>query len=504
MHLLQHTRRYHSPPAITGTLAYKRAQLNLQIQAQSQLPRLTVDGANFDNVWLKKWLGSFLRGDGVQDVMVQRQCEVMYRQFQQLECILTNRNVLLKWRLQHYVTGVLATALHNVGGWLLDPKTQRKLNGINSRLLARVTGRTVRSEAGEPTLCAVQWARVRRARWLGHILREDDLSLVKAAVIQSHQRGVVGTLIDEAPPFRSIAHLEAMASKKDGWWEQWCKSLDRTVCPTKYPGLARSSIRRSLRRGGRRPYDPVRPTVIVPPPTAHPEAAAAVVPSQDATLAQRWDAIFAEAEAEVAGRPIYDRDQPTVFWTDGSCRDNGMPFATAGWGVCVHNSDTLGEFYGALPGVLQTNNRAELAAVEAALQLAWNSQHRVCIIRADCNLACQAIDNVDEEWSWRHALGFSGWMRRWERNGWRTARGRRVSHTDIWQRILRWLRLFRDSPEREVSVTHVKAHVGVFGNERADELAKAGADLRFKLTERQTSAGWFQDALSDYWTNRRP
>ena len=172
--------------------------------------------------------------------------------------------------------------------------------------------------------------------------------------------------------------------------------------------------------------------------------------------------------------------------------------------MCVHNSDTLGEYYGALPGVLQTNNRAELAAVEAALQLAWNSHHRVCIIRSDCNLACQAIDNVDEEWSWRHALGFSGWMRRWERNGWRTARGRRVSHTDIWQRILRWLRLFRDSPEREVSVTHVKAHVGVFGNERADELAKAGADLRFKLTERQTSAGWFQDALSDYWTNRRP
>ena len=84
------------------------------------------------------------------------------------------------------------------------------------------------------------------------------------------------------------------------------------------------------------------------------------------------------------------------------------------------------------------------------------------------------------------------------------ARGRRVSHADIWQRILRWLRLFRDSPEREVSVTHVKAHVGVFGNERADELAKAGADLRFKLTERQTPAGWFQDSLSDYWTNRRP
>ena len=55
-----------------------------------------------------------------------------------------------------------------------------------------------------------------------------------------------------------------------------------------------------------------------------------------------------------------------------------------------------------------------------------------------------------------------------------------------------------------MTVTHVRAHVGVFGNERADELAKAGADLRYKLMVQQTPAGWFQDALSDYWMNRRP
>ena len=142
--------------------------------------------------------------------------------------------------------------------------------------------------------------------------------------------------------------------------------------------------------------------------------------------------------------------------------------------------------------------------MEAALQLAWNSNHRECIVRADCNLACQAIDNTDADWAWRHALGVSGWMRRWERNGWRTVKGRRVSHTDIWKRILKWLRLFRDSPDRSMKVTHVKAHVGVWGNERADELAKMGAELRYKLTEAQTSPGWFQDALSDYWMNRRP
>ena len=132
---------------------------------------------------------------------------------------------------------VLGTALHNVGGWLLDPRTQRKLNGLNSRLLSQMTGRSARDEARQPTLCAVQWARFHRAKWLGHIMREDELSLVKAAVISSYGRGVEGTLMDEAPPHRSIPHLCALASKADGFWEGWCAQLDLTICPDKYEGL---------------------------------------------------------------------------------------------------------------------------------------------------------------------------------------------------------------------------------------------------------------------------
>ena len=76
-----------------------------------------------------------------------------------------------------------------------------------------------------------------------------------------------------------------------------------------------------------------------------------------------------------------------------------------------------------------------------------------------------------------------------------------MSHADIWKRILRWLRLFRDSPDRKLTVTHVRAHVGVFGNERADKLAKKGVELRYKLIVVQTSVGWYQDALSDYSTD---
>ena len=66
---------------------------------------------------------------------------------------------------------------------------------------------------------------------------------------------------------------------------------------------------------------------------------------------------------------------------------------------------------------------------------------------------------------------------------WRTASGGRVRHTDIWRRILRWMRLFERSPTRSVVVRHVNTHSDTHGNERTDKLAKEGAKLRFKLME---------------------
>ena len=50
---------------------------------------------------------------------------------------------------------------------------------------------------------------------------------------------------------------------------------------------------------------------------------------------------------------------------------------------------------------------------------------------------------------------------------------------------------------------HVKAHDGEKGNERADELAKEGSQLRFKLMELAAPEGWFQRALGEYWGNRK-
>ena len=397
---------------------------------------------------------------------------------------------------------MLTTALHNVGAWLLDPRTQRKLNGVNSRLLSKITGRKIWDEAKEPTICAVQWARAKRVRWLGHILREEELSLVKTAVLASYNRGVQGTLIDEAPPHRSIQHLCALASKGDNFWENWCKQLERTVQPKKYGGLANPNVRRALRSGQRGPYDPVAPTFATPPPTCLTDGMAFAPREPAPTVHQRVRDLVEEALAEVRGQAHYDPGAPVDIYTDGSCLDNGLPWAAAGWGVHVVNSDKLGDYYGALSGSAQSNNRAELAAVEVALQLAWASDHMWVRIFTDSKLACMGIRNEEGRWAWRKALGVNGWLDRWERQQWRTTSGKRVSHADIWRKILFWLRRFDNEPRRILYVTHVKAHTGVVGNEKADKLASKGSKLRHDLLIKAATPGWFKYALEHYWENR--
>ena len=97
--------------------------------------------------------------------------------------------------------------------------------------------------------------------------------------------------------------------------------------------------------------------------------------------------IVLRALEEVRVRAVVDTNKPTDLYTDGSCLDLGKPWAAAGWGVHVWNSDRLGDYYGALPGTIQTNSRSELMAIEAALQLTWTSLHNHFRVFTDCEYA---------------------------------------------------------------------------------------------------------------------
>jgi ribonuclease HI len=134
---------------------------------------------------------------------------------------------------------------------------------------------------------------------------------------------------------------------------------------------------------------------------------------------------------------------------DGAVSGNPGP---GGWGVVLVKGGHRRELSGGEPHT--TNNRMELRAVIEGL----NALKRPCRVRVQCD-STYVVDAHRK-----------GWLRNWQRNGWRTAARKPVENQDLWQDLL------AAEARHEISWELVKGHAGHELNERADELAVAARD----------------------------
>uniref|UniRef100_A0A0N5ANA2 ribonuclease H n=1 Tax=Syphacia muris TaxID=451379 RepID=A0A0N5ANA2_9BILA len=149
-------------------------------------------------------------------------------------------------------------------------------------------------------------------------------------------------------------------------------------------------------------------------------------------------------------------DGVPVVYTDGSCMSNGMKGrCKAGFGVFWgdNHPDNLSEPLHEGP---PTNNRAELTAVIRALQQAEKKGYKRLVVKTDSNLLIQSM-NV--------------WIHSWRKNNWKTSTGSDVKNKDLLVELDMMLK------KVQVCFDHIRGHVGIYGNEKADELARAGAQL---------------------------
>jgi len=149
------------------------------------------------------------------------------------------------------------------------------------------------------------------------------------------------------------------------------------------------------------------------------------------------------------------------IFTDGACSDNGKRSAKGGYGVHVYGRPELDVSSPLLPNEPQTNNRAELKAIQSALDL---------------------VDRFSSEWTrdifiWSdseysiHCL--TKWAKGWRNNSWKKRDGGFIQNLDLIKPLYeRLLRL------PQVSLHHVRGHQDAKrnefpydGNHRADELA---------------------------------
>ena len=136
------------------------------------------------------------------------------------------------------------------------------------------------------------------------------------------------------------------------------------------------------------------------------------------------------------------------IWTDGACSGNPGP---GGWGVLLIAGTRRKELFGGAPDT--TNNRMELMAAIEALN-ALKKASRVTL-------------HTDSTYV---KDGLTKWIHGWKKNGWRTAAKKPVKNKDLWQA------LESACARHEIDWVWVKGHAGDEGNEKADELARRGAE----------------------------
>lgn len=153
-----------------------------------------------------------------------------------------------------------------------------------------------------------------------------------------------------------------------------------------------------------------------------------------------------------------DDDGVLKIYTDGSSRSNGQLGARAGFGVFFGQGDPR-NVSEPLRGEPQTNQRAELTAIQRALEVAPAEQDVQIITDSQYSINC-----------------VTKWAAGWRRNGWTTASGELVKNRDLVQAILDRMEEKGQAGGKTV-FKWVKGHAADAGNAAADLLAVKGATM---------------------------
>lgn len=183
------------------------------------------------------------------------------------------------------------------------------------------------------------------------------------------------------------------------------------------------------------------------------EADAAFAGSATARTTSTRNSNFRTARKAPANKVVtaVDRGQFNVeIFCDGGCDPNP---GQAGSGVSVYRDGTLSELWYGLYNPSGTNNTAELNALYQALLIARDavSDGLKPLIRCDSKYSIDCVTN---------------WAFSWKAKGWKRKVEGDIKNLEIIQQA----HALFVALQADITVEHVKAHVGIEGNELADRM----------------------------------
>lgn len=167
-----------------------------------------------------------------------------------------------------------------------------------------------------------------------------------------------------------------------------------------------------------------------------------------------------------------------TFYTDGASRGNP---GRGGWGVYAEIVGSGGEeknfrLSGAKP--YTTNNRMELTACIQALRfLDMVVLNKYFVDKKNFGKEFFVTIKTDSQYVKK---GITEWIENWQKNNWKNANKKPVLNKELWQQFLDIKNTINGKLSEnnfpEIKFEYVAGHMGIEGNEIADELATSAAD----------------------------
>ena len=185
----------------------------------------------------------------------------------------------------------------------------------------------------------------------------------------------------------------------------------------------------------------------------------------DAAFAAGWGApvknkpsssktITKQTELDIVGDSNFD----ITIYCDGGCDPNPGKAAS---GVAVYDESELTELWYGLFNPNGTNNTAELNALFQSLLIAKDAADKSKSVQILCD-SQYSINSV------------TNWAYGWKKKGWKRKVEGDIKNLDIIQQAHELYESIKD----KIDVSHVRAHMGIEGNELADRMSIYGIAQR--------------------------
>ena len=124
----------------------------LKLEEQQKLrPTIKCEEEEQENVYQFKYLRSMFSADAEQEHDLKRRITLSMSRCGRLNNIFDSKYISLHLKVRLYQAVVCSLLTYGCETWDLCAKTIRRLNGANSSMLARITGKSIQQEARATT-----------------------------------------------------------------------------------------------------------------------------------------------------------------------------------------------------------------------------------------------------------------------------------------------------------------------------------------------------------------